>query len=97
MDLTEDELIELEGLVIDLGKWDLLKKIFRAQIDQFWDAVRTTDPADEKRIVTNQRLAVGVESSLGAIVKEMEDTVVMRRMRATGPEIIADSTKSLFE
>ena len=50
MDLTEEEMLELEGLVIDMGKWALLKKIFRAQIDQFWETVRLTDRSEERRV-----------------------------------------------
>ncbi len=45
MNLSEMDLIELEGLVID-AKWDLLKRMLRSEIDEFWERLRLTDTAD---------------------------------------------------
>lgn len=94
MELSEMDLIELEGLVID-AKWELLKRMLRAEIDEFWDRLRLTDTADSERVVANHRLAVGVESSLGALVKKIEDAVYVRRNQSATPQIMGDTTITL--
>jgi hypothetical protein len=97
IDLTENELIDLEGIVTNERSWQLLKKIFKGQIADFWDTLRLTDPADEKRVSANHKLAVGVEASLGAIVAEMEDTINRRRYKENdNPVVLPDATKALF-
>ena len=96
MDLSEMDLIELEGLVTDMGKWDLLKRMLRTEIDEFWERLRLTDTADTERVVANHRLAVGVESSLGSFVKKIETAVYVRRAQQDSPQIMADTTQTLL-
>ena len=96
-ELSQEELITLEGIVANRSEWGLLRKLFNRQIAKFWDALRLTDPADETRVAANHKLAVGVEASLGAMVKEIEDVVDLRKRIATEPEVIDDQTKELYE
>ena len=72
MQLTEDQLITLQGLVSNDTEWRFLKEVFRAEIEKFWFALKHTDPADAKRVVANQRIAAGVEAALMDMVHEME-------------------------
>ena len=98
-ELTEQELITLEGLVRNQQEWGLLQKFFKREIARFWDAVRLTDPCDEKRVVTNQKLAVGVEASLGDIIREMEEVYKARMAAPQAGEdiVIDDQTKTLYQ
>lgn len=96
-ELTDEELMTLEGIVTNDRVWALLKKMYQRQIADFWDRLRLTDPAEEARVSTNHKLAVGVESSLGAMVKDMEEIVRLRQYKATEPSIMDDQTKSLYQ
>jgi hypothetical protein len=95
--LTEDELRTLEGLVTDQRAWGLVKKLFQRQIAEFWDRLRLTDPSDTARVASNHKLAVGVEASLGALVKEVEELTQIRRIADSESEVIDDQTKVLFQ
>jgi hypothetical protein len=94
MELHENELIVLEGLVSNKEEWALLKKMFRWQIEKFWNALRNTDIADESRVAANHKLAVGVEASLNEFVKEMEFAHNGRTFKQ--PEVMPDVTKELL-
>jgi hypothetical protein len=96
-DFTEDELITIEGLVNDHRKWCLIKKVCQRRILDFWDRLRLTDPADEQRVASNHKLAVGVEASLGALVDEIEQIANHRQYKKSEPAILADQTEQLYE
>jgi hypothetical protein len=98
VELTENELIDLEALVNNERSWNLLKKMFMGEIAEFWDRLRLTDPSDDARVSANHKLAVGVEASLGAIAREMEDAVMTRRYReSNSPVILGDMTETLYK
>ena len=95
MELTENELATLENLVANKEEWNLIKKFFAQEIALFWDTLRLTDPADSKRIVTNHSLAVGVEASLGDIIKEMEAIAYIRQHPT--PKELPDQTAEFLQ
>jgi hypothetical protein len=96
-ELSDEELITLEGLVTNERVWGLLKKMYQRRIADFWDRLRLTDPSDEVRVSANHKLAVGVEASLGAMVQEIEEIVKHRQYKSHESEVIDDQTKVLFQ
>lgn len=98
IELNENDLITLEGIVSNERNWDLLKEIFKGQIAVFWECLRTTDISNDARVLANHKLAVGVEAALGAMVQEIEDTVRNRRYKESDtPIVIDDQTKTLYQ
>lgn len=95
MTLTENELRTLEGLVSNNEEWGLLKKLFRYEIDSFWDVVRRTSIADDRQVTANHKLAVGVEASLGDLVKKIED--VVKESQSPREQVLPDITTQLLQ
>ena len=95
-DLNEEELMTLESLMTNKREWGVITKLFQRQIALYWDILRRTDPADEARVSANHKLAVGVESSLGNFVKEIEDVIHERQTRSSAPTVIDDLTRELY-
>lgn len=95
-EFSENELRTLEGLVNSEREWGLITKMMKRQIAIFWDQLRLTDPADDARVATNHKLAVGVEASLGNFVKEAEAVANHRKLQSQEPKIIEDQTKELY-
>jgi hypothetical protein len=94
MNLNENEIRTLVGLVTNNEEWGLLKKIFRHEIDLFWDRVRLTDPADEKRVTANHKIALGLEASLGDLVNQLEEVVKVAQNPT--PKELPDLTAEFF-
>ena len=77
-------------------EWSLITKMMKRQIAIFWDTLRLTDPADDARVATNHKLAVGVESSLGNFMAEAEAVANHRKLQKQEPRILEDLTKELY-
>ena len=94
IDKAEDPEKLLKQLVLDMENQLMQVK---TQVAILWTSLRGTDIADEARVVANHRLAVGVEAALTDMLKAMEDTVRLRQYMVTEPQVIDDSTKSLYQ